>query len=205
MKRLISLLLLSYLFAPAYSQNTDLPGPNANIQSLPNKSYIIAMDNTNQTGTNGFFNLKTYGLIVYLLNNNVKVKWVITAGKAKDAADFTVNTVLIKPTSNATNTSRTFRAGPFVIFAQDTTGVAALFDTYYALNSLAGSDRPNLYRTQGSVNVDIRYDLTGFKPKAAILNDGGNDTIHLNYMIKAGIPATNYTISTGKDLTVSCY
>ena len=66
----------------------DLPGATANLQTLSAGSYVIAMDNTLQTNTAGYFNLKAYGLVVYLLNNNVKLKWVIAAGRIKDGIDF---------------------------------------------------------------------------------------------------------------------
>jgi len=102
------------------------------------KLGIIAMDNTNQLNASSLFNLKAYGLVVYLLNNNIKVKWIITAGKEKDGIDFIVTSDQIKPTLNATAISRTFKTGPFVIFSSDTTGVVALIDAYYSANSLSG-------------------------------------------------------------------
>ena len=45
---LLLVVFLSGLYAGVQAQNTDLPGPTANLQSLPSGSYIIAMDNTNQ-------------------------------------------------------------------------------------------------------------------------------------------------------------
>ena len=203
MKRLLILFILLQSFALC-SISQDLPGPPANIQNLPKGSYIVPMDNTYQLNTAGFFNLKAYGLVVYLLNKNVKIKWVIKAGKTKDATDFTVTSDKVKPTTTASGTSRNFKAGPFVIFKNDTTGVAALVEAYYTLFSLAGSDRPNLYVTTATVNVDIRYDLTGYIPKGAILTDGGNESIHLGYMVSAGIPTSNYTTSDGENLT-NCF
>jgi hypothetical protein len=82
MKNFLLFVVLLLGFIPkVQSQNTDLPGPATNLQTLPLDSYIIAMDNTNQLNSSALFNLKAYGLVVYLLNNNIKVKWVITAGK----------------------------------------------------------------------------------------------------------------------------
>ena len=202
MKRLIILSILLSFMLKASSQ--DLPGSPSNIQSLPIGSYVIPMDNTNQLNTAGLFNLKSYGLVVYMLNQNVKIKWVITAGKAKDAIDFTVTSDKIKPTSTATGLSRNFKAGPFVIFQQDTAGVAAICDAYYITNGLAGNNRPTMYVTRAAVNVDVRYDLTGQIPKAAILNDGGKQSIHTGFMTDAGIPAINYSISAGDNLT-NCF
>ena len=171
--------------------------PPANLQTLPSGSYVIAMDNTLQgtgnLGTYAKFNMKTYGLIVHLLNNNIKLKWVISAGKVKDAIDFTVNAELVKPTF-VTAVSRNFKAGPFVIYPSDTIGLSSLINSYYTNQGLTGNNRPNIFRTTASVTVDIRYSYDGFKPRAAILTDGGNQNIHRDYFIEAGISALNYSI-----------
>lgn len=196
--------LLLGLLSHIQSQNTDLPGPTANLRSLPLNSYIIAMDNTYQLNGSGLFNLNAYGLVVYLLNNNVKVKWVITAGKVKDAMDFRVFSDRIKPTIQPP-VSRTYKAGPFVIFAADTAGVGALIDAFYSTSGLTGGDQPIVYRSQAAVTVDVRYDLTGFKPTAAILTDGGNQALQLAYMSAASIPSANYTTADGQTLLSHCY
>src|SRR5687767_13579152 len=176
MKAFVIAFLTLFIAASASAQNTDLPSPAANLQTLPSGSYVIAMDNTNQVNNSGVFNYKAYGLIVTLLNNSKAVKWVIKAGKIKDGIDFTVNATRIKPTSGSA-ASYDFKAGPFVIFAQDTTGIAAIIDTYNLL-ILNPNDKVKAYRTNADVSVDIRYNLTGFVPKAAILTDGGNAAIH---------------------------
>jgi hypothetical protein len=201
----VSTCLFTIVFITVKAQNTDIPNPASNLQTLASGSYVIAMDNSLQTNAAGDFNLKTYGLLVYLLNNNVKLKWSIKAGKAKDGIDFTAIAEQLKP-SFVAGVSRDFKAGPFVINAADTSGISALVDAYYTANSLTGADRPKLYRlTATANNVDIRYDLTGFKPKAAILTDGGNQNIHIAYMTTASIPASNYATSAGTDLLVNCY
>jgi len=204
------LLLVSLVFAiSSYAQNTDLPGPTPNLQTLPNGSYIIPMDNTLQTDNiigAGNFNLASYGLIVYLLNNNIKVKWVIKAGKIKDGIDFTGDAEQLKPTFVPGAVSRNFIAGPFVIFAGDTAGVAAIIDSFYTASSLTGNNRPRVFRLQGSVaNVDIRYNLTGFKPKAAILTDGGFADVHVKYMTASKIPVANYMTAKAPDLLNRCF
>lgn len=206
MKQLLLVAIILVTFFPAVrAQNTDLPSPVANLQTLPSYSYIIAMDNTYQVNSSALFNLPAYGLVVHLLNNNVKVKWIIAAGKSKDGIDFTVSSDRIKPTANATLVTRSFKAGPFVIFSSDTAGVAALIDAFYTANGLTGSRQPFVYRNSVPVTVDVRYDLTGFKPMGAVLNDGGNRAIHLAFMSAAAIPASNYTTITGQDLLSSCY
>jgi hypothetical protein len=182
----------------------DLPAPGANLQTLPTGSYVIAMDNANQTNQAGNFNLRAYGLIVHLLNNNVRVRWVITAGKMKDANDITVNARRVKPVAG-TNAAFDFKAGPFVIFPQDLTNVDALIDGFYSANTLTNNDRPSVYVTNASASVDIRYDLIGFKPKAAILTDGGNQAIHTAYFTAARVPTMNYALSTGNDLFSKCF
>lgn len=202
MKTIISILLLCS-FPPAKAQNPDLPAPVANIQTLPSGSYVIAMDNTNQLNNGNDFNIKAYGLIVHLLNNDVKIQWVITAGKAKDGIDFTVNATKFKPVTG-TAASFNFRAGPFVIFASDTTGVAAKIDAFNAGISNS-NDKIKVYCSNASVSVDIRYDLTGFVPKAALLDDGGNQNIHEEYMVACKIPTSNYLVASATDLLTDCF
>jgi hypothetical protein len=206
MKTILHLFTLFIIFVvSAKAQSTkDLPLPAANLITLTTGSYVIPMDNTLQANDSGYFNLKTYGLIVYLLNNNVKLKWVIKTGKVKNGIDFTVDAERILPTPIAV-APKSFIAGPFVIQAADTTGVAALVTSYYALNSLTNNSRPSIYKTSIPVTVDMRYDLTGFKPKAAILNDGGNANIHIKYMQAAGVPTSNYQNAVGVDLITKCY
>src|SRR5687767_4868963 len=71
---------------------------------------------------------------------------------------------------------------------------------------LTGNYRPRVFRlTRNEPVVDIRYDLTNYIVKAAVLNDGARQAIHLNYMVKAGIPGPNYTISNGTNLTSGCF
>ena len=175
-------------------------------QTLPGGSYVIPMDNTLQTNTAGNFNLKAYGLVVYLLNNNVKIKWSIKAGKSKDGIDFTATAEQFQPTLVAGGVPRNFKAGPFLIYAADTTGVAALITAFYTANSLTGNDRPKVYRlTAAASTVEIRYDLSGFKPKAQILTDGNNSAIHVAYMTNCGITTSNYTTGPAIDLYTNCY
>ena len=275
MKSVVLYIVFILFTLPLCAQNTDLPTPTANNQTLPTGSYVIAMDNTNQLNNDGFFNLKTYGLLVTLLNNNIKLKWIIKAGKAKDANDFTVNASPLIPvvttytkkitvsngstaaTVNSTSylevgmtvvgsvagiqanttvtaisgsnitlsrpatanisikdayftsytypvTSYNFKAGPLAIFAADTTGAGAVINTFNNAISVA-NDKIKVYKTTASVTVDIRYDLTGFKPKAAILDDGANTGLHEDFMIAANIPTSNYRISTGANLLTDCY
>jgi len=206
MKTFVSFLCSLVICFSAVAQNKDLPGPAANLQTLATGSYVIAMDNTLQKNAANNFNLKTYGLVVYLLNNNVKIKWSIKAGKSKDGIDFTGTAEQLKPTLISGGVSRNFKAGPFVIYAADTAGVAALITAFYTANSLAGNDRPKVYRlTAAAANVDIRYDMIGFIPKAIILNDGGNEALHVAFLTKSGVAASNYSIGSATELYSKCY
>ena len=202
MKQAVTLLIMALMFSASDAQ--DLPGPSANLQTLPTGSYVFAMDNTLQLNSAGDFNLKTYGLVVYLLNNNVKIKWCIKAGKAKDAIDLTGTAEKLLPTF-AVAAIRNFKAGPFVVYASDTSGVSSLITNFYTTNSLTGNNRPNVYRLTAPVVADIRYDLTGFVPKAGILTDGGNQNIHKGYMTNCAIPITNYTTAVGSELLTRCF
>ena len=203
LKAVLIAILLFGVQHPTRSQ--DLPSPAANMQLLPTGSYIIPMDNFYQFNAAMLFNLKAYGLVVHLLNNGVKVKWIIKAGKLKDSIDCSINTIQIWPTVIGTPRIRNLKSGPFVIFAPDTIGVAALINSFYLANSLSGNDRPKVFKNGTATLVDVRYDLQGFIPKAAILNDGGNEAIHVRYMQAAAIPAANYSISAGRDLISGCY
>lgn len=273
MKSVVLYIVFILFTLPLCAQNTDLPTPTANNQTLPTGSYVIAMDNTNQQNDDGDFNLKSYGLIVTLLNNDINLKWIISAGKAKNANDFTVNasslipvvttytkritvsngstaatvnnavnlvvgmtvtragiqagttvtaisglniTLSLPATANIGNqnadftsytypvTSFNFKAGPFVIFAADTTGAGAVINTFN--NAIAAAnDKIKVYKTTAAVTVDVRYDLTGFIPKAAILDDGANTNIQEDYMIASNIPTSNYQITNGTALLTDCY
>ncbi len=273
---ILAFLLLAVVNVKA--QNTDLPNPTANIQTAPAGSFIIAMDNTNQA-TPGYFNLKAYGLVVTLMDYGVRLRWVITAGKAKDGVDISVNAKSINsPTvitagskitltagstlatvSNITSTTGTlfpgmqvtaigiatgstvlgivdathltlsmpatatvsnkpatysmdtypvlnynFKAGPFIIYPADTLWVRQIVDFFN--NSQLPTDRVNVFQTTASTNVDVRYDMNGVRPKAAILEDGGNSFIHVGYMEDAAIPTMNYAVlNSATGLTDNCY
>lgn len=201
------IVLLSALLIGAsniQAQNTDLPNPDPNIKTLPAGTLIIAMDNAYQSNP-GTFNLKAYGLAVTLMNANKRVRWVITAGKQKDGVDIAVLAEQAFPVYNPAGTSlKNFLAGPFVIFASDTAGTTNIINQYN--NALSTSNRVNVYRTMTPVNADVRYDMIGIRPKAAIIDDGGNANIHINYMINAGIPTVNYVnLASATGLTAGCY
>ncbi len=204
--RICVLVAFSFLMGMgAMAQNPDLPSPASNMQTLPSGSLVIAMDNTYQAGP-GYFNLKAYGLVVTLLNSGKKLKWVIQSGKAKDGVDFTVNAQKLLP-SYVDVTSKSFKSGPFVIFPSDTIGVTALINNFNAAFTGSNANKKVIvYRTTVDVSVDIRYDMLGVKPRAAILDDGGNASIHTKYMTNASIPTANYQVfTTAANLPANCF
>ena len=106
MKPIFAILILLLSVCAAQAQNKDLPGPTQNLRNIAIGSYIIPMDNTYQPGigpsgnlTAGFFNLKAYGLAIFLLNNQVPLKWCIRVGKFKDDPDIQTWSEQLKPTT----------------------------------------------------------------------------------------------------------
>ncbi len=215
-KILLSLVLFAFVKANVLAQLPDLPSGGVTTYGatvLPTGSYIIAMDNLNQrTGNSGStFNLLAYGAVVHLLNNNVKVKWVIRPGKAKDGIDFTVARTQVTGTANVG--SNNFISGAFVVLQPDAANVVALINAY---NGAASTDDVKLYVTtalptfpNANGSVDVRYDyfINGvvFKPRAAILDDGGKAELHVDYMDWTGVTTTNYTVETTPNFITGCY
>jgi len=177
----------------------DMPGPPANLVTVPLGSYVIPMDNTNQSLV-APFNVKAYGLVHELLMNDVPVKWVILSGKAKDAADFTANASRVYPTVIA-SAPVTFKASAFII---DTTWLNTSFYSggLTALQVIAafnarGSEyaKVAIYKLTSNTSVNVRYNLDQ-RPKIACFNNGTYEGIATKMLDSAGI--TNYvTISAG--------
>lgn len=201
---LLVVLLIASLGSNA-QLNTDLPNPNKNMKALPVGSFIIAMDNTLQAGP-GYFNLKAYGLIVTLQNAGIRLRWIIDSGKVHDGVDFSVQAERLAPTFLANDgVPKNFKAGPFVIFPNDTS-VARYVIQLYNNTITTANQRVNVYRSLSDVMVPVRYDLFGVKPKAAILNDGGKGAIHAGYFTTAGIPTTNFAVlDSAVNLYQNCY
>src|SRR5438552_9643682 len=109
MKKNVLIAVFALIQVTAFSQLPDLPSSatSYDVQSMPAGSYVIGMDNTTQA--NGvLFNLKAYGLVVHLLNNNIRVRWIIKPGKIKDAIDFSVNAQRMVTAGTSTTTKRTY-------------------------------------------------------------------------------------------------
>jgi hypothetical protein len=181
------------------SRNTDLPNPDPNIVTAPSGTLVIPMDSLNYNS--GLFNIKTYGLIVKLLNAKKGIRWIINSGKVHNGTDFSCNAKKIYPTSGST-AMRNFKGGPFLIYPQDTAGVKAIINAFNA----GLTNKVNVYQLTNAASVDERYQLTQ-RPKVAVLNNGGNGAIHASYMTNAGIQVdSNYVVlSTAENLFEQCY
>ncbi|HEY6166678.1 MAG TPA: MBG domain-containing protein, partial [Verrucomicrobiae bacterium] len=172
-------------------RDPDLPGPGTNIVTIPAGSLVIPMDNTNQSII-APFNLKAYGLVNRLLQNNIPIKWAIRAGKGKDEADFSANAFRIAP-SVTTASNLFFAGGPFIIH-KDYTNLARPIITAFS-NNVA------VYQLTADTDVDIRHEIA-FHPNIAI--NTVNASIHTDLLDFAGI--TNYTaIADASLLYNSCF
>ncbi|MEI7901194.1 MAG: DUF11 domain-containing protein, partial [bacterium] len=182
-----------------WAADPDLPGAIANYEAIPAGSYVIPMDNTYQA-IGKPFNLKAYGLVNALLHANVPVKWVIKAGKVKDAADFSAYTRMLSPTPSGTTSLRNFCAGPFIVEQAYTNLARPVISAY--LNSVA------VYSVMSNTAVDVRYSLT-HKPKVAVFDDGNTDAIHTSILDEAGFPTSHYEVLHAEELgfigTTSCF
>ena len=159
------------------SADPDLPGATPNFETIEAGALVIPMDNTNQAVV-APFNLKAYGLVNNLLQNNIPVKWAIRAGKAKDGTDFTADVQRILPApALAPALGVNFSGGPFIVAKQYAAQAQTLATAFG--NSVA------VFKTTADVSVDVRYTLT-FKPFVAISNV--NTQIHIDLMVAAGIP-----------------
>ena len=198
-------LVVGIFLATAVTRAQDIPIAIPDIKTAPAGTLVIAMDNINQacsapTSGNYLFNLKSYGLAIFLLDVNYKLNWVIRTGKLKDGIDFTANAERIAPSYNSSS-SRDFRAGPLVIFPSDTAGAD------YAIRifnyGLPDSCKVKVYRLTAEVPVDVQYTLTR-PPKAALFNDSCD--IHRNFMEMASVPDMNYDcVPNAQSLRTGCY
>jgi gliding motility-associated-like protein len=179
--------LFLFFFCQAFFANAqaDLPNPPANIQTATKGSLVIAMDNVNQAVV-APFNLKAYGLINALLQNDIPVKWIIRSGKIKDAIDFSVSAQRLYPSFVAASTID-FRSSAFIIDS------AYVNNSYYGFGKnatqviAAFAGNVAVYKLMADVNVDVRYTLTQH-PKIAVFNNGGNQLLQSKILDAAGIP-----------------
>jgi len=182
----------------------DAPSPIANTQTITAGSLIIPMDNAHQNiGT--VFNVKAYGLVHALLQNDIPVKWIIKTGKAKDAADFIATAGQIYPTVVAAAT-QTFVASEFVVdsFYLDHSFYAGGQTATQVISAFATTNNVAVYKLTADVAVDVRYTLN-HRPKIAVFSNGGNEAIQTAMLVSAGI--TNYFVQNAGDFAglAECY
>ncbi|MEO7674182.1 MAG: carboxypeptidase-like regulatory domain-containing protein [Pyrinomonadaceae bacterium] len=179
------------LFAFAVSAQAP-PNPIPAQQVIPSGSLIIPMDNYHQgNAAQTTFNLRAYGLVNALLQNNIPVKWAIKPNKSKDATDFSANVTRITagPTGDPGPSVANFSGGPFIVSAEfDTPSVRTLINNFNT-----GNPTVTVYQTNANVSVDVRYTLM-HKPKIAIGPDSGNFGQNVNQAVFNAAGISNYTI-----------
>lgn len=202
-----SLIIALTLFFVIVTKGQDLPGASPNVQPLPVGTIIIGMDNVTQAtsalnaGTGTYlFNLKSYGLVVFLLDVSFPVKWAIRSGKAHDGIDFTAQAERVTPSYLPPQTYD-FKAGPFIIPTWDTLSIISSINIFNA--GLPDSCKVKVYRTTAPVYADIRYELTR-PPRAALLHDSCQ--VHKDFMEEASVPSSNYEcVDDAYNLSRDCY
>lgn len=181
---IISILISSVQVSQAqFELSSPLTATQVPLQLIKAGSLIIPMDTINQKRP-GFFNLKAYGLVNELLQNEIPVRWAIKPGKAKNAVDFAASATRIYPDVGPTAVTN-FSHGPFIIDS-----------AYIALATpiiLAYGNNVHVFRLEVNTNINIRYNLT-FKPKIALINTGGYDTIAVRQLQEAGISSSTYEL-----------
>lgn len=149
------------------------------METLPSGTLIIPMDNDLQS-TGSDFNLRAYGLAAHLLHAGIPLKWIIQTGKGKDGIDFSANATRVEPSTGSASWQN-FKGGPFAIYP----GFEA--EALVVINNFNSSGNTvNVYELNQSSTVDVYANLV-HKPKAALLNNGGNVDIHEDVFIEAGM------------------
>lgn len=196
-KRLLFLFTILLCSLSARAQ-FELPFPNPVIfETIPAGSLIIPMDTTSQR-LPGYFNLKAYGLVNYLLQNEIPVKWAINMSKTKISSGFSGGFPDIDSTfcnrvfpDTTALTKRPFRSGPFII---ENSWVAVALPFIYAYEAANGNNIA-VFKLSADVSSEIRYTLT-FKPRIYLVNHQGYDTITVAFLNEAGYGSSSYTLST---------
>ncbi len=206
---LLSGLAILMFAGSTFSQPPPNPVPPAEV--IATGALIIPMDNVHQGNSSGTtFNLRSYGLANYLLQNNIPIKWAIKPGKAKDDEDFKASfTRYSGNAGSASGTNVSFSGGPFIV-APEYAVIAKPVVTAFN-NIISGTtDDVTVYQTTASATIDIRYTLT-HKPRIAIGPDGGSfgTLVHQLLLNSAGIGSAYYaavddsTINVGSCFTIA--
>ncbi len=183
---------IMFFFNIKINAQFEAPTPPAQVETLIVGSLVIPMDTVYQrvAGVPGYFNLKAYGLVNELLQNEIPVKWAIKAGKTRAAnatsIDFTANVTRVYPDTNAAS-NISFRNGPFIIDSAWVTKALPIIASYG--NSIF------VYKLNANTAIDVRYNLS-FKPRIILLNGNGFDTITVHVLTEAGIAPSTYKLQT---------
>ena len=165
-------------------------------ETLPAGTWIIAMDNANQDGSNDRVR-QAYGLAVHLLHAGVPLKWIIDPNKTnRTDVDFSANVTRVYPSAEAAQ-NRDFITGPLAIFPGFETQAASV------INSFGNGIRVyELVNTED--NVPVYSNLT-HKPR--VLIESVNEDIHTDILAAAGLSSgTHYEVGTIVGLNDnSCY
>ena len=158
---------------------------------LPAGSYIIPMTTAEQGGVNV---LRGYGLVYRLLEEGVRVKWVIAPGKAHDGTDVQVQSH-VRGAAPATAVLRSYRGGPFVIAQED---VALAHPHVVAFQAAHGTA---VHVSTEAATYPVERTLR-FAPRIGVIADG-RESISFDVLNAALIPTSGggtWTSSSNPDL-----
>ena len=128
--------------------------------------------------------MKPYGLVYELVKKYyVPVKWIISASKVRDGADFTYNLIQ-------------YKGGTFIIPAEYINATVAARIAYWQTQGVQG-----VY-TISAISVPVYKTITSY-PNIMIDSLSGNQNIAVTYFANAGIPSTAYSI--GKPAALNGY
>ena len=193
MRRGFLCLLFALLWGKVDAQY-EFPSPPAQTQTITTGSLIIPMDTILQAKP-GYFNLKSYGLVNALLQNEIPVKWAIKKGKQKNginSADFLIadgNATRVFPDTQIVITGAGtiyYYSGPFIIDSNWVDEALPIINSF--------GNNVVVHKLTVNTTIDIRYTLT-FKPLVALINSNGYDSVTVNEMQEAGISSSSYKLT----------
>ena len=172
---------------------TSIEDITSSFQDFPAGTLVIPMDNDLQGRNNslGGYNLMSYGLVVRLLHADIPVQWAINSTKAKDGIDFSANSKRVYPSETASGNFN-FKGGAFVIQPGKEAEAEVIINEFnnsiipgLGLNNNL-KVKVNVYELTAITPIEIKHVLL-HKPKAAVLNNGGNEDIHVRMLQYAGL------------------
>ncbi|HKK89167.1 MAG TPA: hypothetical protein VJ917_09975, partial [Saprospiraceae bacterium] len=154
----------------------EAPAMMTQNETLPAGTWIIAMDESLQDGSNNRVR-EAYGLAIHLLHGDVPLKWIIDPNKTnRTDVDFSASARLRFPSTSGYST-RNFRTGPIAIFP----GYEAQAQSI--INSFGNGIR--VYELQNATTVPVHSDLT-HKPFVFVEQEENPD-IHTGILSNAGL------------------